>query len=256
MVKTKELSNFERGRIIGLHEAGDSEKTISRKTGYEKTTIHNIITKYHKTAEKMQKEFIESTGKEVSKSTVKRTLYEMGYHSRAALSKPLISESNRLIRLSWACERRSWTINDWKKVVWSDESRFTLFQSDKKIHVWCLPKESHDVSCLVLTIKHGGGDNAPIHTNLKIRTFMEDVMITQLPWPGQSPDLNPIEHMWDELECCIRTRTNSSKNLEELELLLQECWSQIQREVYQKLGESMNHRVIAIIKARGYLTRY
>uniref|UniRef100_U9U076 Tc1-like transposase DDE domain-containing protein n=1 Tax=Rhizophagus irregularis (strain DAOM 181602 / DAOM 197198 / MUCL 43194) TaxID=747089 RepID=U9U076_RHIID len=81
-------------------------------------------------------------------------------------------------------------------------------------------------------------------------------MITQLPWPGQSPDLNPIEHMWDELECCIRTRTNSSKNLEELELLLQECWSQIQREVYQKLGESMNHRVIAIIKARGYLTRY
>uniref|UniRef100_U9U5G0 Sleeping Beauty transposase HTH domain-containing protein n=1 Tax=Rhizophagus irregularis (strain DAOM 181602 / DAOM 197198 / MUCL 43194) TaxID=747089 RepID=U9U5G0_RHIID len=49
MVKTKELSNFERGRIIGLHEAGDSEKTISRKTGYEKTTIHNIITKYHKT---------------------------------------------------------------------------------------------------------------------------------------------------------------------------------------------------------------
>ncbi|CAB5375941.1 unnamed protein product [Rhizophagus irregularis] len=241
MVKTKELSNFERGRIIGLHEAGDSEKTISRKTGYEKTTIHNIITKYHKTAEKMQKEFIESTGKEVSKSTVKRTLYEIGYHSHAALSKPLISEPNRLIRLSWACERRSWTINDWKKVVWSDESRFTLFQKQ-------FEEENGEYFFQQ--------DNAPIHTNLKIRTFMEDVMITQLPWPGQSPDLNPIEHMWDELECRIRTRTNSPKNLEELELLLQECWSQIQREVYQKLGESMNHRVIAIIKARGYLTRY
>jgi transposase len=161
MVKTKELSNFECGRIIGLHEAGNSERIISRKTGYGKTTIHNIIIKYHKTGaltialqsgrpkklnerdkrhlkvvltqnrrtttEKMQKEFIESTGKEVSKSTVRRTLYEMGYHSRAALRKPLISEPNRLICLSWARERRSWTINDWKKVVWSDESRFTLF---------------------------------------------------------------------------------------------------------------------------------
>jgi transposase len=99
-------------------------------------------------------------------------------------------------------------------------------------------------------------DNAPIHTSLRTRTFMEDVVITQLPWPGQSPDLNPIEHMWDELERHIRARTNSPKNLGELESLLQECWSQIQREVYQKLVESMNRRVIAVIKARGYPTRY
>jgi transposase len=49
MVKTKELSTFERGRVIGLHEAGDSERTISSKTGYGKTTIHNIILKYRKT---------------------------------------------------------------------------------------------------------------------------------------------------------------------------------------------------------------
>jgi len=191
MVKKRELSSFERGRIIGFSEAGHSERAISKKTGYGKTTIHNIITKYCKTgtlnvasrsgrpkkmnerdkrhlkmivnqnrreaAEKIQKEFIESTGKEVSKCTVRRTLYEMGYHSRTALRKPHISEPNRKIRLSWARERRFWSIDDWKKVVWSDESRFTLFQSDKKIHVWRLPKESHDVSCLVLTIKYGGG---------------------------------------------------------------------------------------------------
>jgi len=260
---------------------------------------------------KIQKEFIESTGKEVSKCTVRRTLYEMGYHSRTALRKPHISEPNRKIRLSWAKERRFWSIDDWKKVVWSDESRFTLFQSDKKIHVWRLPKESHDVSCLVPTIKHGGGgvmmwgcfswyglgplvridgrvnseryileilgyhvipfletfeeengeyffqqDNAPIHTSAMTRTFMEETEIIQLPWPGQSPDLNPIEHLWDELERRIRARTDNPKNLGELESFLQECWSQIQREVYQKLVESMNRRINAVIKARGYPTRY
>ena len=99
-------------------------------------------------------------------------------------------------------------------------------------------------------------DNTPIHTSLRTRTFMEEVAITQLPWAGQSPDLNPIEHMWDELERRIRARTNSPKNLGELESLLQECWLQIQREVYQKLVESMNRRIDAVIKARGYPTRY
>jgi transposase len=49
MVKTKELTDFERGKVIGFYEAGDSERAISRKTGYGKTTIHNIIAKYRET---------------------------------------------------------------------------------------------------------------------------------------------------------------------------------------------------------------
>jgi len=345
MVKTKELTNSERGRVIGLYEAGYTERAISEKTGYGKTTIHNIITKYRNTgiltvaprsgrpkklderdkrhlkiivnqnrrnsAEKVKKDFIESSGKEVSKSTIKRALYKMGYHSRTALRKPHISEPNRKVRLKWARERRFWTIDDWKRVIWSDESRFTLFQSDKKIHVWRLPNERYQVNCLVPTIKHGGGgimmwgcfswyglgplvridgrinseryineilgyhvipfleefeekngdyffqqDNAPIHTSVRTRTFMEEMEIIQLPWPGQSPDLNPIEHLWDELERRIRLRADNPKNLGELELILQECWSQIQQEVYQKLAESMNRRIEAVIKAHGYPTRY
>ncbi|EXX72088.1 uncharacterized protein OCT59_023607 [Rhizophagus irregularis] len=78
----------------------------------------------------MQKDFIESIGKEVSKGTVRRTRYEMGTIDVQKTSH------KRKIRLFWARESRFWTINDWKKFVWSDESRFTLFQSDKKIHVW------------------------------------------------------------------------------------------------------------------------
>ena len=50
MVKKRELTDFERGKVISYSEAGDSERVISRKTGYGKTTIHNIITKYVKQA--------------------------------------------------------------------------------------------------------------------------------------------------------------------------------------------------------------
>ncbi len=47
MFKKKELTDFARGKIIGLYEAGDSERTISKKTGYGKTTVHNIKAKYY-----------------------------------------------------------------------------------------------------------------------------------------------------------------------------------------------------------------
>ncbi|GBB92438.1 hypothetical protein RclHR1_20010003 [Rhizophagus clarus] len=49
MVKTRELIDFEREKVIGFYEAGDSKRAISSKTGYGKTTIHNIIAKYHET---------------------------------------------------------------------------------------------------------------------------------------------------------------------------------------------------------------
>ena len=57
----------------------------------------------------------------------------MRYNSRTALRKPLVSKHNRKIRLNQAREKRSWTIDNWKNVVWSDESRFTLYQNDGKI---------------------------------------------------------------------------------------------------------------------------
>jgi transposase len=191
MVKKKELTDFERGKIIGYYEAGDSERAISEKTGYGKTTIHNIITKYCKTGavtvafrsgrpkkltkrdkrhlkavinknrrepeEKIREIYTESSGNDISRSTMQRTLYNMGYNSCTALRKPSVSERNRKIRLNWARERRLWTIDDWKKVVWSDESRFTMFQNDGKIRVWRLTEEKYDINCLVPTVKHGGG---------------------------------------------------------------------------------------------------
>ena len=99
-------------------------------------------------------------------------------------------------------------------------------------------------------------DNAPIHTSERTRTFIEEQEIILLPWPGQSPDLNPIEHLWDELEHRIRLRETLPKNLRELEKFLQECWLQIQSEAYKKLVYSMENRIKAVIKSRGYPTRY
>jgi hypothetical protein len=237
-------------------------------------------------------------------------LYEAGYHSRVAVRKPLISEKNRKDRLQWCKQHQKWTDEQWKKVIWSDESRFTLFQSDGRTRVWRLPKEKYDVDCIVPTVKHGGGgvmvwgcftweslgplvrvegtvnsqkyidilnrhlipfmqgleeeiveyefqqDNASVHTSKLTMTFFDTSDINLMKWPGQSPDLNPIEHLWDELERRIRKRDPPPKSERELAVHLQEEWEKITDTVFQKLILSMNSRTKAVKRAKGYATKY
>ncbi|GBM55978.1 Transposable element Tcb2 transposase [Araneus ventricosus] len=75
-------------------------------------------------------------------------------------------------------------------------------------------------------------------------------------WPLRSPDLNPIEHLWDVLEKSVKAHHTTPATLTELWTALADVWQAIPVERFRKLGESMLRRVAAIIKARGGPTRY
>ena len=75
-------------------------------------------------------------------------------------------------------------------------------------------------------------------------------------WPSQSPDLNPIEHLWSELERRIRRCPKNLKNIIKLESALQEEWSKISKDVLTKLIESMPRRIEAAIENDGWPTKY
>ncbi|KAK6325815.1 hypothetical protein J4Q44_G00051570, partial [Coregonus suidteri] len=66
-----------------------------------------------------------------------------------------------------------------------------------------------------------------------------DSEFSLLQWPAESPDLNPIVHLWEEMERAIRSRDPLPANLTQLWEALQSTWSSIPVECSQHLGESM-----------------
>ncbi len=62
----------------------------------------------------------------ISEHTTHRTLKQMDYSSRRPHRVPLMSAKNRKQRIQFTQDHQNWTIEDWKNVAWSDESRFLL----------------------------------------------------------------------------------------------------------------------------------
>lgn len=99
-------------------------------------------------------------------------------------------------------------------------------------------------------------DNAPIHTARIVKSWKEENEVNSIPWPAQSPDLNPIENLWDELERRVRAHIPLPKNKENLWEILEEEWLNIDVNKYQNLVDSMPRRIAAVIENKGYPTKY
>ncbi len=82
--------------------------------------------------------------------------------------------------------------------------------------------------------------------------FLEhDNEFTLLKWPPQSPDLNPIEHLWDVVEREIHIMDIQPTNLQQLRDAIMSILTNISEECFQHLVESMPRRIKAVLKAKG-----
>src|SRR6266511_2302419 len=183
----KELSEFQRGEIIGAWKCDFSERNISDKLGYPKSTVHDVIVAYKNGFEtlpprtgrppilterdsrhliqtlnknrrtninELHENFVNSTSTNVSQITIKRHLHEHNIYGRIGAKKPFVKEANRIKRLAWAKKRKDW-MDEWERVIWSDESKFEVFKGDGKRYVWRNAQEKYYPKCLIPTFKSG-----------------------------------------------------------------------------------------------------
>ena len=242
----------------------------------------------------------------ISSRTVRRRLVDSGFFGRRPAKKPLLSKKNTMARLRFTHDHLHWTTDQWKRVVFSDESKFNLFKSDGPSYVRRPVGSRLDKKFILPTVKHGGGsvmvwgcfsgfamgplhrieghmdrfmyrdilndklipfidetmplrnffqhDNDPKHKSKFVTDWLQANRIEVLPWPSQSPDLNPIENLWDYVDNQIRHQTYS--NLNELFNALEMAWRNIDITYIQKLIDSMPRRCAEVVKQKGYYTKY
>lgn len=99
-------------------------------------------------------------------------------------------------------------------------------------------------------------DNARPHRSRAVNTFLQAAGVDRMQWPANSPDLNPIEHLWDELGRRLQQRRPRPANLNELFLSLQQEWDAVPQAFLRKLVNSMRQRCHECLASNGGHTRY
>ncbi|KAG1494619.1 hypothetical protein G6F46_012333 [Rhizopus delemar] len=100
-------------------------------------------------------------------------------------------------------------------------------------------------------------DNDPKHTAKITTTYLkEEAKYPVLHWPSQSPDLNPIEHMWRHLKLKLALYEQRARGVHELWERIKIEWETFDRDVCCKYIDSLPARVQAVIKAKGGNTIY
>jgi transposase len=337
----KPISASTRANICFLSESGLSARQIASQTGLGKSTVARVIKEIHPGKENIKlghpsklsptdrRRIVSSitSGKvenavqathlinsalssPITSQTVHNVLKSASLKAVVKKKKPLLSVRHRQHRLAFALKHQQWTIEDWTRVIWSDETKINRIGSDGRKYVWKVAGKALQDKEVQGTVKFGGGslmvwgcmgwngvgilaevegrmnagqyvsilednllptmensgipeeniifqqDNDPKHTSKRAQEWLESQGIKVLDWPAQSPDLNPIEHLWQILKKKLNSYATSPRGVWELWERIEMEWGKIEVEECQRLIESMPRRVEAVIKAKGGHTKY
>jgi transposase len=185
----RRISEAQRWQIIGMHTTGMSFKAIGRQMGYHYTVVSRLVRKHTQTnnvkdlprsgrprvtsdrddraLQRLVRRMPFATSpvlkqhwlpnRRLSTRTVRNRLKSAGLKSRRVIKRPLLADRHRRTRLAWCLARRGWNLRTWRKIHWSDESRFLLHVTDGRMRVWRHKNTAYTPRNIQPTVPYGGG---------------------------------------------------------------------------------------------------
>ncbi|GFW09908.1 transposable element Tcb1 transposase [Trichonephila clavipes] len=274
-----QLSEFERGLIIGMKTAGWSTRRVAGQVDRWECAVRNCWEQWtregtqarktesgasKKTTRREDRRIVRQAlvdptvtrstiradvGVAIVPQTISKQLAEANLKSKRPLHALPLTPEHWQLRLQWCQARSMWNVTDWQKVVFSDVSRFVWGRDDNRVRVWMRNGEwnnslhtvlrhtartagvmvwgaiAYDSRSTLIVMRgtltgqryvedilrpHVGPflndllgaifqqDNARPHTARVAQDFLRNFQT--LPWPARSPDLSPVEHVWDQLK--------------------------------------------------------
>jgi transposase len=335
------LSTSTVDQVLSLLDKGFSHPAIHSQTGVSLGSISNIRSKYcpdlpraqggcpsklspstrhhairlvtngkGSTAAQAAKVLSQALEEPIASHTVSHALRREGLKAVRKKKRPALKPQHKKARMHFAEHHLHWTVDDWKRVIFSDETKINRLGSDGIKWAWKKPGEGLSEHLVEPTVKFGGGslmmwgcmlwegvgyatriegnmdgklyasiledelqqtmeyykktpedvifqqDNDSKHTSKDARNWFEDHNLKVLIWPANSPDINPIEHLWNYLKQRLGEYPNPPNGILELWERVETEWEKIPVEMCQRLISSMPDRIRAVYKAKGTWTKY
>ena len=240
---------------------------------------------------------------------VKKMLRRKGFKARRKVKTNMISKDNQKLRLAWAKAHRHLSISDWRKWIFSDETRVNMWGSDGVSYYWsdkpgtmqphqitpkvqnngggvmfwgCITSEGPGYGTTILegtidsleyvkildtslldTLEYYGKkpadvrfqqDKASPHISVVTKHWFNENGFSAervLDWSAQSPDLNPIEHVWTELKRRLDSYPTRPTTKEELATRISDEWNKFTKDDCLAYIDSMPKRIKAVIRSKG-----
>ena len=145
----------------------------------------------------------------------------------------------------------SWSGEQWRLVVLDNSVSWSLMLmpkfTSKSLSISCYQAGEEIFGCTNFMLQQ---DLVPAHSARSTMRWLEDYGIEMLPWPANSPDLNPIENLWGLVKRRMSKERPSTQ--EELKGAIQRVWNSVTPEDCYCLVSSMPWHIQAVIAATKY----
>ncbi len=275
-----------REKIIEMFKKKNPQRKIGRDLDISPSTVHNIIKRFKESGgisvrkgqgrkpklnnrdlRSLRRHCIKNPhssisdittwaqdyiGKPLSSTTIRSCIHKCQLKLYCAKRKPYVNSVQKRRRLLWARRHLGWTITQWKRVLWSDESVFQVFFGRNGCRVLRTKEEKDHPDCYQQYFPCiFQQDNAKPHSAHITKSWLRRKRVRVLDWPACSPDLSPIENVWRILKRKMRQRR--PRTVAHLKTCLQEEWDKITPETLYRLVSSVPKRRLSVVKGMATL---